>query len=199
MWGSSWGAGTRGQLESVCAQTRLRAGAGGEGQQGDVKELWQIHRDLLLWLQQLQSFVAPDCWGGGNGTPRTAQGGQELGPGVGLCCFGAEVPVLLPQAGAGSALAAQQGKEGACQCLLQIPGAGAADPRGSRRWGLLCSLWCCTGSSRCVCVNHPVLCCLCSHSFVSPQGVLGILYRNTFARRSVWLCLGLFAPFQRCS
>lgn len=79
MWGSSWGAGTRGQLESVCAQTRLRAGAGGEGQQGDVKELLQIHRDLLLWLQQLQSFVAPDCWGGGNGTPRTAQGGQELG------------------------------------------------------------------------------------------------------------------------
>lgn len=59
MWGSSSGAGTRGQLESVSPQNRLRAV--GEGQQGDTKEPWQIHRDLLLWLQQLQSFVAK--WG----------------------------------------------------------------------------------------------------------------------------------------
>lgn len=151
----------------------------GEEQQGDAEELWQIHRNLLL------------------------QGGRELGPGVGLCChLGAEVPVLhrLPP-GWGLCTAKREGPVHANACsrflglkLLNQVAAGGG--------GLPCTLWCCTGSSRvCLCKSPRAQLSLLPQVCEPPRMnsvCQGILHRHTFTRRCVWLCLGRFAPFQRC-
>lgn len=118
-------------------QNRLRAGAApagmGEELQGTEANP-QGSAAVAAAAPELCGEKAADCGDGGM-TPQKGPGCSGAGPGVGspFGSLGAEVPALLPCAGPSSPHRAEQGRP-CMPVLVQIPGAGAAEPRGSRRW-----------------------------------------------------------------
>lgn len=99
----------------------------GEEQQGDAEELWQSHRNLLLWLPLLQSFVGK--WEkslltvgmGGMTAPERDKvaGSWALGwVSAAISERRCQFCTGFPQAGASAQL--NRGRPRACQCLFQI-------------------------------------------------------------------------------